>query len=77
MIKSFPFYPQQSSLSCGLTCLKIVAKYYKRIVDITVYYKNLSPKGLSIFDLCQTAEDIGFRAYAYDLVTVQPMFISY
>lgn len=67
MIKSFPHYPQQSSLSCGLTCLKIVAKYYKRIVDITTYYKNLTPKGLSIFDLCQIAEDIGFRAYAYDL----------
>ena len=67
MIKSFPYYPQQSSLSCGLTCLKIVAKYYKRIVDITTYYKNLTPKGLSIFDLCQIAEDIGFRAYAYDL----------
>lgn len=67
MIKSFPHYPQQNSLSCGLTCLKIIAKHHQKLVDITTYYKSLTPKGLSIYDLCEIAEDIGFRAYAYNL----------
>jgi ATP-binding cassette subfamily B protein len=67
MIRSFPYYPQQNSLTCGLTCIKIIAKYYKKIIDVSTYYKNLSPKGLSIYDLCKIAENIGFRAHAYNV----------
>jgi len=67
MTKSFPHYPQQNSLTCGLTCIKIIAKHNKKIIDISTYYKNLSPKGLSIYDICKIAEDIGFRAHAYNI----------
>ncbi len=51
MIKSFPHYPQQNKLICGLTCIKIIAKYHKKIIDVSSYYKSLGPKGLSIYDL--------------------------
>lgn len=67
MIRAFPYYPQQNRLTCGLSCIKIIAKYYKKVIDVSTYYKNLSPKGISIFDLCQIAEDIGFRANAYNM----------
>ncbi|KVV16349.1 peptidase domain-containing ABC transporter [Flavobacterium sp. TAB 87] len=67
MIKNFPHYPQQNSVTCGLTCIKIIAKYYNKIIDITPYYKNLTSKGYSIYDLCQTAENIGFRSVAYSV----------
>jgi len=67
MIKTFPNYPQHNSFSCGLTCLKIIAKYHNKIIDITPYYKNLTPEGISIYEICEIAEEIGFRAYAYDL----------
>lgn len=67
MINTFPYYPQQNSYTCGLTCIKIIAKYYKKIIDVSPYYKDLTPKGLSVYDLCQTAESIGFRSAAYNV----------
>lgn len=67
MINTFPNYPQQNSLTCGLTCIKIIAKYHKKIIDISPYYKNLTSKGFSVYDLCQTAENIGFRSAAYSI----------
>lgn len=67
MINSFPYFPQQNSFTCGLTCIKIIAKHYKKIIDITPYYKSLTSKGLSVYDLCETAENIGFRSSAYDI----------
>jgi len=67
MASSFPHYHQQNSFSCGLTCLKIIAKFHNKIVDISNYYKKLTSKGLSLYDLCKIAEELGFRAYAYDL----------
>ena len=70
MIKSFPNYIQTNSLNCGLTCLKIIAKHYKKIIDVSIYYRTLTSKGHSIFDLCEIAENIGFRAYAYELSIV-------
>lgn len=77
MIKSFPFYPQQNSLSCGLTCLKIIAKHHNKIIDITSYYRKLTAKGLSLYDLCIIAENIGFKSYTYnirlkDLESIKP-----
>ena len=70
MIRSFPHYPQQNKLTCGLTCIKIIAKHHKKIINVSSYYKILSPKGLSIYDLCEIAEDIGFRAHAYSLTLI-------
>ncbi|GGF28121.1 peptidase domain-containing ABC transporter [Flavobacterium limi] len=67
MINTFPHYPQQNSFTCGLTCIKIIAKYYKKIIDITPYYKDLTSKGYSVYDLCRTAENIGFRSAAYSV----------
>lgn len=67
MIKSFPHYPQQNSLTCGLTCIKIIAKYYKKIIDVSTYYKSLTSRGISLYDLCEVAEKIGFRAHAYSV----------
>tara|TARA_R110002096_G_scaffold429949_1_gene643327 strand:- start:6219 stop:8396 length:2178 start_codon:yes stop_codon:yes gene_type:complete len=67
MVKSFPHYSQLNQLSCGLACIKIIAKHYNKIIDITSFHKKLTPKGLSLYDLCEVAEDIGFRSYAYEL----------
>jgi len=66
-MRSFPYYPQQNSLTCGLTCIKIIAKYYKKIIDVSTYYKNLTSKGISLYTLCEIAEKIGFRAHAYSI----------
>ena len=82
MMRSFPHYPQQNSLTCGLTCIKIIAKYYKKIIDVSTYYKNLTSKGISLYTLCEIAEKIGFRAHAYtidfyDLTLINKPIILY
>jgi ATP-binding cassette subfamily B protein len=69
MIKDFPHFTQHNKYSCGLTCLKIIAKHYNKIVDINPYDRKLSEKGLSIFELCEVAEHVGFRTSALDLTT--------
>ncbi len=67
MDNDFPNYIQKSPVSCGLFCLKIISKHYQKIVDISHYSKRLEKKGLSIFDLCEIAEEIGFKTNAYEL----------
>ena len=34
MLKNFPFYKQPDSKDCGPTCLKIIAKYYGKTLNI-------------------------------------------
>lgn len=67
MIDNFPHYPQHNQFSCGPTCLKIIAKHYSKIIDINPYSKKLNEKGLSIYELCEAAENLGFRVSAHDL----------
>jgi len=54
------------NISCGTGCLYIVSKYYSK--DFTIdYIKNLcniTPIGISLSDLCRTAELLGFSATA-------------
>lgn len=69
MIRTFPHYKQIDKLDCGPTCLKIVSKYYKKIIEPTDYVdrKIYSNEGISIFNLCQIAEKIGFRTDAVEI----------
>lgn len=67
MINNFPHYSQQNQFSCGPTCLKIIAKHYGKIIDINPYSKKMTEKGMSIYELCEAGENLGFRVSAHDL----------
>ncbi|PKB17077.1 ATP-binding cassette subfamily B protein [Flavobacterium sp. 5] len=62
-IKNFPFYKQPDSKDCGPTCLRIIAKYYGKIIELQ-QIRNLSEttrEGSSLLGLSDAAEALGFR----------------
>ena len=64
MIKFFPFYKQKDYKDCGPTCLKIIAKYYKKTISLN-QLRNLSETtraGSSLLGLSEAAEQLGFRS---------------
>lgn len=63
-MKKFPFYKQPDSKDCGPTCLKIIAKYYKKTLSLQ-FIRDLSETqrhGSSLLNLSNAAETIGFRS---------------
>lgn len=63
-MKKFPFYKQADSKDCGPTCLKIIAKYYKKPIPIQLL-RSLSEttrSGSSLLGISNAAEKLGFRS---------------
>jgi len=67
MNKDFPNYIQKTPFDCGLTCVKIIAKHYGKIIDVSDFNSDISKKGMSIYDLCTISEEIGFKSNAYEI----------
>jgi subfamily B ATP-binding cassette protein HlyB/CyaB len=62
----FPVRIQQSEMDCGPTCLSMIAEHYGKRLSIH-RLRELAQVGLegsTIFNLCKTAELIGFQAEA-------------
>lgn len=63
-IKKFPFYKQADNKDCGPTCLKIIAKYHGKLLNIQKL-RNLSEttrSGSNLKNIANAAEKIGFRS---------------
>ena len=63
-MKRFPLYRQPDAKDCGPTCLKMIAKYYNKNVDLA-YIRNLSGtyrEGTNLQNLSCAAEAIGFKS---------------
>jgi ATP-binding cassette, subfamily B, bacterial len=62
-LKTFPHYIQADYKDCGATCLKIVAKYYGKILKIQELrnYSETTRDGSNLLMLSDAAEKIGFR----------------
>ena len=68
-MKKFPNYIQTESKDCGPTCIKIVAKYYGKNINIQ-QLRSLSEttrEGSSLFGLSEAAEKNGFRTLGVKL----------
>ncbi|HMR42857.1 MAG TPA: cysteine peptidase family C39 domain-containing protein [Saprospiraceae bacterium] len=63
MPKSFPFSEQQSEMDCGAACLRMVARFYERYYSLAELKEltNFSRDGVSLLDISQASEKIGFR----------------
>lgn len=62
-ITSFPFYKQPDTKDCGPTCLRIIAKYYGKVIELQ-QIRNLSEttrEGSSLLGLSDAGEALGFR----------------
>lgn len=69
MKNQFPHYTQPDTKDCGSTCLKIIAKYYGRLIPIEKI-RNLSEttrEGSSLLGLSEAAENIGFKSLGVKL----------
>ena len=62
-MKTFPNYKQNESKDCGPTCIKIVAKYYGKTINIQELrdYSETTRDGSNLLMLSDAAEKIGFR----------------
>ncbi len=68
-MKLFPFYKQADAKDCGPTCLKIIAKYYGKNLNIQ-QLRSLSEttrEGSNLLNLSEAAEQIGFRTLGVKL----------
>lgn len=64
MNKKFPFYKQPDSKDCGPTCLRIIAKYYGKLITLQEI-RDLSEttrEGSSLLKLSDASESLGFKS---------------
>lgn len=62
-LKPFPHYPQQESVDCGPSCLRMIAKYYGKVYSAEMLRKRcfISREGVSLLGISDAAESIGIR----------------
>ena len=68
-MKKFPHYKQTEAKDCGPTCIKIIAKYYGKIIN-TQQIRNLSEttrEGSSLLGLSEAVENMGFHSLGVKL----------
>ncbi|MGB0868219.1 MAG: peptidase domain-containing ABC transporter [Flavobacteriales bacterium] len=62
-MNKFPFINQMDQKDCGPTCLRMIAKYYKRNISIEKLrlLSETTREGSSLKNMSDTAEHVGFR----------------
>ncbi len=68
-MKKFPFYKQADMKDCGPTCIKIIAKHYKKVIPIQVLrdMSETTRSGSSLLGISEAAENLGFRSLGVKL----------
>lgn len=61
--KKFPHYQQFDAMDCGPTCIKMVAQYYGKSLDLAYLREacHIDRQGVSLFGISDAAEKVGFR----------------
>lgn len=69
MIKKFPHCKQANHKDCGPTCLKIIAKYYKKTIFIQQLrtISETTQVGTSLLGLSEASEQLVFRSLGIKL----------
>jgi ATP-binding cassette subfamily B protein len=72
-MKKFYHYKQQDKMDCGPTCLRMVAKHYGRNFSIQKLRAlcNTNRRGVTLLDISEAAEKIGFRSLGVKLTLDQ------
>lgn len=63
-MNNFPFYKQPDAKDCGPTCLRIVAKYYGKLISLQEIRElsETTRAGSNLLKLSDAAETIGFKS---------------
>jgi ATP-binding cassette subfamily B protein len=69
MINKFPNYKQTDAKDCGPTCIKIIAKHYKKTISIQKLRQisETTRAGSSLLGLSEASEKIGLRSLGVKL----------
>jgi len=61
--KKFPFFKQADEMSCGASCIRMIAKYYGKSVNLSelILSSGTTRDGANLYGLSVAAEKIGFR----------------
>lgn len=61
--RTFPIYKQPDSKDCGPTCLRIIAKYYGKLISLQEIrdISETTRSGSNLLKLSEAAESIGFK----------------
>ncbi|NQX84957.1 MAG: peptidase domain-containing ABC transporter [Flavobacteriaceae bacterium] len=64
MIQVFPFYKQIDQVDCGPACLKMIAKFYGKRIELNDLNNetNLTKQGVSLKDILDASESMGFNS---------------
>lgn len=67
MKNDFPTFIQDNIYECGLICIKIISKYYKKEFNQFDYrgFIDKNKKGISIYDLIYIAENENYIAHSF------------
>jgi ATP-binding cassette, subfamily B, bacterial len=62
----FPFYQQLDQMDCGPTCLRMIAKFHGRNLNLQRLRdaSGFSREGVSLLGIAEAAESVGFRTLA-------------
>jgi ATP-binding cassette subfamily B protein len=62
-MRKFPFYAQLDRMDCGPTCLRMIAKYYGKQLNIQLLREKCGANraGVSLLTISRAAETLGFR----------------
>ena len=60
---NFPFYHQHDTMQCGITCLRMICKYYGKEFSIETLSKYcfVTNEGVSLLGICEAATQMGFE----------------
>jgi ATP-binding cassette subfamily B protein len=63
---TYPFFPQLDAMDCGATCLRMICRFYGRIVDGKYLREQTytGREGVSMLGLSRAAEELGFKTLA-------------
>lgn len=66
---NFPFFRQLDVMDCAPTCLKMVCKYYGKLLDSQTLRElcDKGPQGTSLFSVSKAAKEVGLETSAHKL----------
>lgn len=68
-MRKIPFFRQRSSNICGPTCIQMLCAYYGKLynIDTILKYCELTKAGVSIRDIVNMGENLGFYASSFSV----------
>ena len=66
MSKEFPIYLQQDAQDCGISCLRMICKFYGKTYSAEHLKSIIIPRadGISLLEISEGAEQLGFKSFA-------------